>query len=94
MDSRPERNHGNVVTGGPGQARWQLVDWTAPRLCVDKLGGTTGERDRSRNPRLQHRQNKASDLLAVKTCGGCGGRRKCKYLESRAQARQVALFPL
>ena len=32
MDSQPERNHGNVVTGGPGQARWQLVDWTRRQL--------------------------------------------------------------
>ena len=43
--------------------------------CVDKQGGTTGERDRLCNPGFQHRKKEASKPLAVKTHGGCSSRR-------------------
>ena len=47
--------------GGGGQpegrgimARWQIVDQAVPHSRADKLGGTTGEQDRPRNPEFQH----------------------------------------
>ena len=84
--------------GQPGwtghEARWKLADRAAPHWSADKQGGTTGEQDRPCNAGFQSRQNKASELLAVKTYGGCGGRRNCQILESGARAEQATLFPL
>ena len=40
-----------------------------PHLHADKLGGTTGERDRQRNPGFQHGEIKPQNLTE-KTCGG------------------------
>ena len=36
-----------------GQTRWWLADCVVPPLCADKLGRTTGEQDRLRNPEFQ-----------------------------------------
>ena len=55
-----ERARSKAAAGGPsevadcgvGQARLQLADPAAPYLCIDKLGGTAGERSRPRNPGL------------------------------------------
>ena len=49
----------------------QVADWTVPHSRADKPGGTTGVQDRQCKPGLQGRQNKASEPLAVKICGGC-----------------------
>ena len=38
---------------GMGQAVQQLADPMAPYSCIDKPGGTVGERNRPRNPGLQ-----------------------------------------
>ena len=54
---------GEVVPGG--------LDF--PHSHVDKLGGTTGEWDKTWVP---VQVNKASKTLAVRTCGGFHGRRK------------------
>ena len=70
MGSRAERTVGQKAAGRPrevadcgtGQARLQLADLTrwwladpaAPHLCIDKPGGTAGERSRPHNPGLQH----------------------------------------
>ena len=43
---------------GAGQARPQLVDPVAPHSCIDRLGGTVGERNRPRNPGLQQKEIK------------------------------------
>ena len=53
-----ERTHSKAVAGVLGQARQWMVDqarqWLAdsvvPHLHADKLGGTTGERDRLQDP--------------------------------------------
>ena len=66
MGNRVERTYSKVVAGGPsevvdcgtGQARLQLADPAAPHLCIDKLGGMAGERNRPRNPGLQHAEIK------------------------------------
>ena len=39
-------------------ARQLLAEQVVPHLCADKLGGTTGERDRPHNPRFQCREIK------------------------------------
>ena len=39
-------------------------------------------------------ENKASESLAIKTCGGGSGRRNSQSLESGARDEQAALFPL
>ena len=49
-DGQPERR-GIVV-------RRQLVERTVPHWHADKLGGTTGERERLHNPGFQHREIK------------------------------------
>ena len=77
-----------------GQARWWLVHQIVPYSRADKLGGTTGEQDKAHNPGFQHWENKASEPLDVKTCGGCDNRRNCQSLESRTRAEKVVLFPL
>ena len=73
--------------------RW-LADQVVPHSCVDKLGGTIGEQDRLYNPGFQLGQNKASEILAVKTCGGCGVGRNFQSLESGVRAEQAVLFIL
>ena len=60
--------------GGEHTARWWLADQVVPHLHADKLGGTTGERDRPRNPGFQLRKRKPQ-LLDGKTCGACSSRR-------------------
>ena len=37
-------------------ARQWLVEWAVPHLCVNKLGGTTGKRDKLCNPGFQHQK--------------------------------------
>ena len=74
MGSQVERTRSKEVAGRPskvvdcgmGQARLQLADPTrrwladpaAPHSCIDKLGGTAGERSRPRNPQLQREEIK------------------------------------
>ena len=43
---------------------WRMGEAAAgvPHLCVDKLGGTTGERDRPRNPGFQHGKRKPQNF--------------------------------
>ena len=41
------RTHVKAAAGGPGQVRWKLVDRAVPHSCVDQLGGTTEEIDRT-----------------------------------------------
>ena len=43
MGIRVERAHGKAAVGGPGWARWWLVDCAVPHLSADKPGGTTGD---------------------------------------------------
>ena len=44
------RRDGERAAGERGlRARQQLADWVVPHSCADKLGGTTGERDRPHN---------------------------------------------
>ena len=62
MGSRAEGTCGKAVAGGLGQARWQVVDQAVPHVCADKVGGTTGERDRLHNTGLQHREIKLQNL--------------------------------
>ena len=52
-----------------GRARWWMVEWAIPHFCVYKLGETTEERDRLRNPGLQHVEYKALKPMTEKTCG-------------------------
>ena len=42
--------------------RWQILDWVFPHSCADKLGGTTGERDRPHNPGFQGGVNQVAEL--------------------------------
>ena len=44
------------------QARWQLVDQAVPHLCVDKLEGTTAEKDRLCNPGFEYAEIKPQNL--------------------------------
>ena len=46
MSSWADRTHSKVAAVGLGQMRLQLVDKVVPHLHEDKLGGTTGEKDR------------------------------------------------
>ena len=58
IGSWEEKTHSKAAAGGPGQARqqlkdrgrWQLAEVVVPHVHVDKLEGTTGERDRPHNP--------------------------------------------
>ena len=75
----PDRKEGQrwaakVAAGGLEWVKWWLVDGAVPHLLVNKLGGTTGKRDRLHNPWFQHWEIQ-SKPLTVKTCGGCGGGR-------------------
>ena len=47
-----------VADCGMGQARLQLADTKSPHSCIDKPGGTAGERSRPCNPGLQRREIK------------------------------------
>ena len=61
--SRVERTCGKAVAaGGLGQARWWLEDQAVPHLCADKLGGTTGEQNRSHNPGFQCEEIKPQNI--------------------------------
>ena len=51
------------------QERLQLVERAVPHLCSDKLGVTTGEQDRLRNPGFQHRGIKPQNLSLKKPVG-------------------------
>ena len=73
----PSRLVEGAEMGSQGMERQQFADQVVPYLCVDKLGGTTGEWDRPLRPGFQYGQNKASERLAVKIWGGCGGGRNC-----------------
>ena len=69
MGSQAERTLSKVVVGGPSKAadcgarqarqqladpaRWQLMEQAVPHSHADKLGGTTREQDRPRNPGFQ-----------------------------------------
>ena len=48
------QDRSKVAAGGLGWARRWLADLAVPPLPADKPGGTTGERDRPRNPVFQH----------------------------------------
>ena len=50
--ARQWTNASEVATGRPGQARLQLADWAVSHLGEDKLGETTEEQDKPRNPEL------------------------------------------
>ena len=52
-----------------GQGRQQLADPVVPHLCADKLGGTTGERERLSNPWFQHGKLKPQNLWLEKPVG-------------------------
>ena len=61
--------------GGDGQpgwrgcvTRWRLVDQVSPHLHSDKLGGTTGDRDRLHNLGFQCKEIKPQNLTG-KSCG-------------------------
>ena len=57
------RRSGDGQPGWRGlTARWQLADQVVPHLCAGKQGGTTGERERPRNPGLQCRKRKPQNL--------------------------------
>ena len=43
-------------------ARWWLEDWAVPHLCARKLGGTTGEQVRPRDPGCKHRKRITQNL--------------------------------
>ena len=73
--SRAERTHRKAVAGGLGWARRWIADWAVPHLPADKPGGTTGDRDKPRNPGFQCREIKPQKPLTEKTCGGSGGGR-------------------
>ena len=47
---------------GGGEARWWLADQVVPHTCADKLGGTTREQDKPRNPRFQCAETKPQNL--------------------------------
>ena len=52
---------GGAETGSPVVRMYSKVaagGTVVPHLCVDKAGGTTGERDKPRNPRFQRREIK------------------------------------
>ena len=69
MGTWAERTLGKAVAELPGQARLQIEDWPVPHLRADKLGGTTGERDRLHNPEYQHMEIKLLKPLTENTCG-------------------------
>ena len=46
------------------------MDWAVPYLHADKLGGTTGERDRPHNPGFQYREIKPPNLRLKKNLWG------------------------
>ena len=48
--------------GGDSWTRWQLADKVVPHLPADKLGGTTGERDRLHNPGFWREKRKPQNL--------------------------------
>ena len=57
------RKGGNRQLGQRGHvARWWLVEWAVLHLCVEKPGGTTGEKDRLCNPGFQCREIKPQNL--------------------------------
>ena len=60
MGSWAERTRGKVTAGGPGEA--VAMEWEVPHSCVGEPRGTTGERDRPRNPEFQHRETKPQNL--------------------------------
>ena len=70
MGSQAERTPGKVEAGGPRWARLQLVDqvrqwlaeWVVPHSHADKLGGTTGKRDRPHDPVFQCGEIKPKNL--------------------------------
>ena len=70
MDNWVQRTHSKAAAGGTGQARWrlaeqvrwQLVDRAVPHSSAGKSGGTTGERDRPRNPGFQYQELKPQSL--------------------------------
>ena len=49
-----------------GRVRQWLMDLVFPHSCADKLGGTTGDQDRPRNPGFQHGEIKPQNLLLKK----------------------------
>ena len=54
------------------RTRWVrqwLVDEAVPHLCVDKLGGTTGEQNRPCNPGFHHGEIKPQNLWLLKPVG-------------------------
>ena len=62
-------------------ARWWLADWAGEveadgqdllRLCTDKPGGTTGERDKLCSPGFQHREIKSIKTFGFKNLWGLG----------------------
>ena len=64
-----KKKHSSRVVGGAEMGSqgkedvwpwWQLVDQAVPHSPTDKAGGTTGERDRPRDPGLQCKKIKAS----------------------------------
>ena len=65
-----EKTRGKAVAGGLGWASQQLedplrqglTDWAVPHLCADKLGLTTGERNRPNNPGFQCGEKKPQSL--------------------------------
>ena len=56
------RGRGKEGAGGLGQARRRLAERVVLHLCADKPGGTTGERDRLRNPGFQYEEIKPQNL--------------------------------
>ena len=57
-----------------GWARWQLVGQAVPHLCADNREEQLGS-EINHATRVTAWGNKASEPLAVKICGGCGGGR-------------------
>ena len=69
MAAGAERTCDKVVAGGTGWARWCLVDWVVPHLCVDKLGGATREWERPSIPVFQREEIKPQNIWPKKPVG-------------------------
>ena len=59
---------GKAVAGGPGEVAAGGAG--SSTFVYGKLGGTTGEQDRLRNPRVIAEGNKASKPLTENICAG------------------------
>ena len=63
LTTKELKKHSSRPVGGVETGSWGGQDVRqGGAVCVDKLGGTTGERDRLPNPGFQHREMKPQNI--------------------------------